>query len=94
MSIYFNHLGSLNAFLNDSLVNIIIKVITKVIFLLVYVRESIISIYNILLFNKVEYIIIISLFSLTNIHVLYWIEWNSWLMFVEPDMSTEHLIYK
>lgn len=94
MSIYFNHLGSLNAFLNDSLVNIIIKVITKVIFLLVYVRESIISIYNILLFNKVEYIIIISLFSLTNIHVLYWIEWNSWLTFVEPDMSTEHLIYK
>lgn len=74
MSIYFNHLGSLNAFSNDSLVNIIIKVITKVIFLLVYVRDSIISIYNILLFNKVECVIIISLFSLTNTHVLYWIE--------------------
>lgn len=54
-----------------SLVNNTIKVITKVIFLLVCVRDSIISIYNIFLFNKVKCIIIVSLFSQTNNHVLY-----------------------
>lgn len=62
----FIHLGSLNGFSNQSLVNNIIKVITKVMFLLVCIRDSIISIYNIFLFNKVKCIITISIFSLTN----------------------------
>lgn len=74
MTIYFVHPGSLNGFSTHSLVNDITKVITKVIFLLDYVRDSIISIYIIFLFNKVKCIIIVNLFPLTDNQVLYWIE--------------------
>lgn len=76
----FIHLESLNGFSNHNLVNNIIKVITGVTFLLVCVRDSIISIYNIFLLNKVKCIITISLFSLANKHVFYLIEWNNWLI--------------
>lgn len=75
----FVHLESLNGFSNHNLVNNIIKVITEVTFCL-FVLDSIISIYNVFLFNKVKCIITISLFSLANKYVLYLIEWNNWLI--------------
>lgn len=92
ISISFIHLGSLNGFSNHNLVNNIMKMMAKVIFLFVCVRGSVISICNIFLFNEVEcIIIIISLISLTNNHVC---GLSETIDFVKPDMSWKHLIYK